>query len=86
MNWYIGVLASAGFGLLVAFVIKGHVFMNGVNTWLGEIKGNHLTHIQAACEKTADGVQEVKSAILVHDTNERAHHEEMMRIVDRHRG
>lgn len=67
---------------IVAFIIKA-AFWAGktreqVEQWANSVKDNHLTHIQAATEKSAERLSELQTAMKLHDQNEGAHHAEQM--------
>jgi len=73
--WYITTMIGAGVSAVVAFVIAGYRWMDQTSASFKMLMDNHLPHIQTACEKTATGVADLKTAIELHDAHEEAHFE-----------
>lgn len=49
--------------------------------WANKLTDNHLAHIQAATEKSAEMLSELQTAMKLHDNNESAHHAEQLRVL-----
>jgi len=66
-TWVILSLAGIAFSLFVAFLIRGYLFMDKVET-------NHLAHIQADMAKVAASTALLAESMRLHDEHEAAHH------------
>lgn len=74
--WFLGLLATAAFGMTVALATKASI-------WMNEVKDNHLTHIQKATEQSSATLTDVKESLLIHINSETNRHAEVLRAIDR---
>jgi len=70
-----GIIALCA-GLFIAFLIFAY-------RWMDAVKDNHLAHIQAAGEKTAEHTLELWMGMRAHDEHEGTHHKEVMDAMKR---
>jgi len=70
-TWAVAAIVALVAGLVIAFLIRGYLFMD-------KVEGNHLAHMQSDLSKTAQHTLDLYIGMRDHDMHEQAHHTQMM--------
>lgn len=71
--WYITAMIGLACTTIVGFIIAAY-------RWMDAVKDNHLAHIQAATEKSAENTGKLATAFEVEATKAEARHDQVVQL------